>query len=170
MSAKPLSRELSTALRRPSLFVLQGCRKLSRVPRASCFRIRHRFTRRPFRAQLPPPSCHSLGYLRSLDPSLFVDDPSSSPVSSSHSYESFSNDRRNLAGIDNHGDGAVPVGFSPPKLTASFARKHPRRANPSFPALPSVVYGSESTRNHLRRNNSVRFYLNEYHQLTRKFG
>lgn len=28
--------------------------------------------RRPFRAQLPPPSCHSLGYLRSLNPSLFV--------------------------------------------------------------------------------------------------
>lgn len=78
MSAKPLSRELSTALC-PLLFVLQGCRKLSRVPRASCFRIRHRFTRRPFRAQLPPPSCHSLGYLRSLDPSLFVDDPPCRP-------------------------------------------------------------------------------------------
>lgn len=69
--------------------------------------------------------------------------------------------RRNLAGIDNHGDGAVPVGFSPPKLTASFARKHPRLVAPLFSRSPECgLWQREYAR---RRNNSMRFYPNEYH-------
>lgn len=157
-SAKPLSREFSTALR-PLLVVRQGCRKLSRVPRASYFRIRHRFTPIPrVTAQLPPSTFLplSLGYLRSLDPSPLVDDPPRRPRSRPRPRrrnESFGSDRRNLAGIDNHGDGAVfPSDFhllSSPPLVCT---QTPPTCCPllpfsstSSPDPTSAVYSSKST-------------------------
>lgn len=75
----------------------------------------------------------TLKYLRSLGSSAPRRRPPSSPSSTPSSSSSLSERklwqrRRSLAGIDNHGDGAVLAGFSPPKL-ASFARKHPRRAS-----------------------------------------
>lgn len=104
----------------------------------------------------------TLEYLRSLGSSAPRRRPPSSPSSTPSSSSSLSERklwqrRRNLAGIDNHGDGAVLAGFSPPKL-ASFARKHPRRASrlssctlhlfppcsstTSSSCSPNAVYGS----------------------------
>lgn len=138
-----LSRELSTALRRPSRFLL---------PHTSSIHPSPNFLHLP--ATLSDtcgvwiPLFLSTIALRRPRPRRFRMKALAATVGT-------------LAAIDNHGDGAVPVGFSPPKLTASFARKHPRRAAPSTPARPSVVYGR--VRDHLRRNNSLRFYLDEYH-------
>lgn len=136
----------------------------------------------------------TLKYLRSLGSSAPrrrpPSSPSSTPSSSSLSERKLWQRRRNLAGIDNHGDGAVLAGFSPPKL-ASFARKHPRRASrlssctlhlfpcsstTSSSCSPNAVYGSGRTRarsrGHLRRNNGGpdgRFYPAKC-QLMGKFG
>lgn len=130
----PLSKELSQPPSVPRCSFARVCRKLSRVPRASYFRIRHRFTPPSPCLYVPPQSPSTfpvalVGYLRGVwIPHLSRRRPSSSPfiLVPRRRNESFGSDRcRNLAGIDNHGDGAVLVGFSPPKLAASFARKHP---------------------------------------------
>lgn len=174
----PCRGSFQTALR-PLLVVRQGCRKLSRVPRASYFRIRHRFNppsspRYPTSSSL---SCHSLSQIPPESGSLpSCRRPSASPSSSSSfsrcRNESFGSDRRNLAGIDNHGDGAVfPSDFhllsSPPLVCTQTPPTYrpllPFSLVPSPPSpdLQSAVYGSGSTRDHLRRNNDGRFYLHE---------
>lgn len=161
-----MSREFSTALR-PLLVARQGCRKLSRVPRASCFRIRHRFIPIPPRAQLPPstflplsPESGSLSSRRRPPAS-----------SSSSSTERKLWQRPSELGIDNHGDGAVfPSDFhllsSPPLVCTQTSPTYRLSPRSLFPPKCGL-WQREYARDHLRRNNDGRFYLDEY-QLTRK--
>lgn len=90
--------------------------------------------------QLPPclPLSNTSGVWVPMAPRRRPSLSPSSTSSSSLSGRKLWQRRRNLAGIDNHGDGAVLARFSPPK-PASFARKHPRRAWPLLHPLPSTL-------------------------------